>query len=285
MTSTMPAKHPISGLSPRGERLLRRLSTLTVVLLSMAAAVVSFAGLQNIALRSGFSPELAWLIPVIIDGLVVTGSLGVIAASLVGIPTWYPWMLTVLGVSTSIAGNVAAAPPDLVAQMLHATGPATFALSIEGLLRIYRASAVASVDREAREAAREEASAARAERARERELRAAERLAALAPVTPVGSAAPASPVSAASDRADEDRTPARERVQALLAAQPAISGGEVARTLGIDPSYARKLVRELRDGNDAAPTASQVPLTSSHPVDPLSSDTDTATDTDTGQQV
>lgn len=46
---------------------------------------------------------------------------------------------------------------------------------------------------------------------------------------------------------------AKARVTALLTTEPGVTGGEVARRLGIDPSYARLLLRDLRGGEQGAP--------------------------------
>jgi hypothetical protein len=242
----MPKNNPApNSLTPRAERLVRGLSTFTVAVLAVAAAVLSFAGLRDLALQAGFSPELAWLMPVIIDGMVLTGSLGVVVAGLVNLSTWYPWMLTLLGVSVSIAGNVAAAPPNLTAQLVHAIAPITFALSIEGMLRIYRASAHAVAHRDA-------AAVQAEERKAEREMRALERTARLASLqahsTSVGSLAAPQTSTAPIDL---QTGTSRERIKTALEGNPEFTAGQIARALNIDPSYTRKIVRELRPQRSA----------------------------------
>jgi hypothetical protein len=243
---------PAHGLSPRAEKTIRRLSSVTVIILAVGAAILSFSGLQSLAVQHGFDPRLAWLMPVIVDGMVLTGSLGVVASGLVGARTWYHWMLTAFGVAISVWGNVQASPADTVSQMVHAIPPLTFALSVEGMLRIYRASAHAALHREHQTAAAED-------RRLDRELRTAERMARLQTVTS-GGAAPVAPVPAPVSAPAPGRTPrpprpagtgtgtgtARVRVAAFLQERPDASGGMVARELGLDPSYTRKLVKELR---------------------------------------
>lgn len=229
---------PAHGLSSRAARILQNSSMVTVVTLAVSAAVLSFTGLRDIAERSGIDPSLSWLFPIIVDGLVVTGSLGVIAADLVGVRTWYPWLLTMTGVTFSVAGNVAAAPPDPVSQLVHAIAPTTFALSIEGMLRIYRASAIATAQRETALAAKEEKRAEREERRLERE---AKLLEITARQTQPGQTQPAY----RPNTGNEGPT-ARDRIVDLLKTSPNVSGGEAARQLGLDPSYARKILREVR---------------------------------------
>lgn len=226
----MPSPLPVSGLTPRAEKRIRFLSASTVFILAVAAAILSFTGLRDLAVKSGISPDIAFLLPLVVDGMVLTGSLGVIASALTGISTWYPWFLTLFGVAASIAGNVLAAPPDTVSRMVHAMAPATFALSIEGLLRIYRAAAVAHAERERVRIAREDAAAERAARAEARAQRVAAAALELDNPGGLGGTGPT----------------AKERIAVMLAANPDLTGGQISRSLGIDASYARKLLRELR---------------------------------------
>lgn len=241
------SNRPLSGLSPRTEKIIRRLSTVTVLGLAIAAAILSFSGLQELSIRAGISHSIAWLLPIVIDGMVLTGSLGVVASSLVGIGTWYPWTLTIIGVVASIAGNVSVASHNLSSRLVHATGPVTFALSIEGLLRIYRASAVANANRERDRLAKEEAAKSTSD-----EARSASRTHIVSPSSTSRSTvkAPASPVVLELDNGGAAPTKI-ERLKDLWLQQPNITGADAARTLGLDPSYARKILRELRDSEAA----------------------------------
>lgn len=248
----------IPGLTPRVERFIRRLSTVAVAVLAVSAAVLSFGGLRDLAVQSGFPTTVAWLLPVIVDGMVLTGSLAVVTAGMVGLRPWYGWMLTLLGVVISVAGNVAAAPDTLTAQLVHAIAPVTFALSVEGLLRVFRASAHAAAHREQVMSEQQDKAAERAARAEERQARLeALRLQATmtAPVQPAATSAasPATapvaatgPAVALSAAAGSSRISAKEKVAAVLSAHPDWSAGQVSRELGMDPSYARKLVRDVR---------------------------------------
>lgn len=227
----MPKPRTPIGLSETAARRIRHLTMATVVLLALGAAVLSFSGLQQLAIQADIPVSLAWLLPVIIDGLVLTGSLGVVTATLVGARTWYFWVLTLFGVVASTAGNIAAAPDDLTAQIVHATPPIVFALAVEGLLRVYRASA------EATPASR----LAAAQRAPKHEPARAVPAVRGIPVAPEAPADAATEIS----RPAEGLT-ARQRLAALLEEQPSVTGGEAARALNIDPSHARKLLRELR---------------------------------------
>lgn len=256
-TLNMASNNPIQGLSPKTETAIRRLSTVTVFILAAAAAVLSFQGLQTLAVKSGFDPMLAWLLPVIVDGMVLTGSLGVVAASLVGIKTWYPWTLTITGVIISVWGNVASAPDDYVSKAVHAIAPLTFALSVEGMLRIYRASAHATAQREAKVLIAEE-------KRLEREEKAAERAARLQHLTngnlpasiTVQTAPPVQGSAKPVNYANNGEPTARERITEYLIQHPEATGGEVARALTLDPSYTRKLIREIKPVLETKPAES-----------------------------
>lgn len=251
----MATANPIQGLSSRAEKTVRRLSTVTVFILAAGAAVLSFSGLQTLAINAGFDPKVAWLLPVIVDGMVLTGSLGVVAANLVGISTWYPWTLTMAGVILSVWGNVASAPPDLTSQAVHAIAPLTFALSVEGMLRIYRASAHATAQREAKAILAEE-------KRLEREEKAAERAAKLALTKTNINTAPKTeptynlqnvqPKTVKTFNNTTGQPTAREKILEYLQSNPNASGGQVARDLNLDPSYTRKLIRDIR-GNMVQP--------------------------------
>lgn len=238
----MKSTSPLSGLSPRAERIISRLSTMTVIFLAAAAAVLSFSGLRDLSLNAGFSPSIAWILPIVLDGMVVTGSLGVVSSSLVGVRTWYPWLLTLIGVVASIAGNIAVAPPNLASRLVHAAGPATFALSIEGLLRIYRASAMASAQRERARIEKERIESERAERAEHRT--ASRAIASKDPIVPAVEISGTPKVSPSQPKPSAGKT--KELVRALWEVNPDITGAEVAKQLEMDPSYARKILREIR---------------------------------------
>jgi len=123
---------------------------------------------------------------------------------------------------------------------VHATPPLVFALAVEGLLRVYRASA------EATPATR----LAAAQRTPKHEHKHDSAHRAPSDITAPTTATTLSPATPPTNTpvAPQSATPltARQRLAALLEEQPSVTGGEAARTLGIDPSHARKLLRELR---------------------------------------
>ena len=270
----------------------------TVVFLATAAAVLSYAGLRDLAIDAGLTPILASIFPLTIDGLGLVGSVSVIYAGMSGLRTWFPWLLTLIGVAASVAGNIASSPDDWWSRGVHAAPPLVLALALEALLRIFRhqihagVSAVATAgavpggqpvapvavpavgylpapaaDREvAEQHTRVEAPGAQPVAAEVQEPSDAEPSAVVnmvheAPAVPDSpdmetfAAEPAGevdqpsgtePAAAAHSFADDANLPLRRRIEMLIAVEPTVTGGEAARRLGSDPSYTRKLLREIR---------------------------------------
>lgn len=365
------------ALSPKAETAFRVVTTISVGVLALMAAVLSYSGLKKAALDAAVDPNLAWIFPIVIDGLTFVGSVGVVYAVLTRTSSWYPWLLTLLGVGISVTGNIAVSPDDPISRMVHAAPPVVLALSLEALLRVYRARAhsllTTSVSKKERRTHTDSPTTvssittppARTEGERSanpednqaptRVPPPAKEVAAPAPVhpviepvlepagshttapqpvadqvraspTPVTPAAqprpvspdqpaptptrttvppasptvpvatpgamrplttpaqtPASPVSTGSREVDPFATAApvrttapttptapalsppapggseptaRVRIQAILRSEPNIGGAEVARRLNIDPSYARRILRELRDDSQDTEDAS-----------------------------
>lgn len=244
-------KTTINGLSPKAERVIRAFSLIAVFGLAIGAAILSFSGLQDLALHHGFPKALAWILPIIVDGMVLTGSLGVVSSSLAGAKVWYSWTITAIGVAFSVWGNAASAPNDIVSQIVHIIPPLTFALSIEGLLQIYRAGAHATAHREH---LREQAEL-RLEAQEQKRLERLERNARVAE-TSTAKVAKTSPLVASSriQNGEPQKTlegssnivTSRDRVKAYLTENPEATGGETARALNLDPSYTRKVIRDLK---------------------------------------
>lgn len=103
-----------------------------LAVVAVAAAVLSFSALRDLALMCGFSARLAWLLPVTIDA-------GAAAASLVWLGQWsaagadrYARALALLLLGGSVAGNAlghalqayAVAPPWWVVVAVSAIAPA-----------------------------------------------------------------------------------------------------------------------------------------------------------------
>lgn len=78
----------------------------TTVLIAAGAFVLSFASLTDLAARAGIYPALAWIWPIIIDGLIVAATVAIVALAGHDRRTLaYPWALLFLGAVVSTAAN------------------------------------------------------------------------------------------------------------------------------------------------------------------------------------
>nr|WP_269048262.1 DUF2637 domain-containing protein [Paenarthrobacter sp. Z7-10] len=117
-----------------------------LVVVALAGTVLSFSGIRSLALASGFSAWLAWLLPVSIDGMVLAGVLQVLGATASGTRVRYGWALTAAGAVVSVAANsltassalLAAVPQDITSAVVHGLPPATVLMTLEAWLSIRR---------------------------------------------------------------------------------------------------------------------------------------------------
>ncbi|KSU67834.1 MULTISPECIES: DUF2637 domain-containing protein [Micrococcaceae] len=76
------------------------------VLIAIGAFVLSFAALTDLAERSGISPRLAWIWPIIIDGMIVAATVAIVALNGFNRKAMiYPWSLLFFGAIVSTAAN------------------------------------------------------------------------------------------------------------------------------------------------------------------------------------
>jgi hypothetical protein len=78
----------------------------STVLIAVGAFVLSFASLTDLAARSGIDANLAWIWPIIVDGLIVAATVAIVALAGHDRRTLaYPWALLALGAVVSTAAN------------------------------------------------------------------------------------------------------------------------------------------------------------------------------------
>lgn len=291
------------GLSERAATTLRRGSVTAVLVIAFCAATLSYSGLHDLAIHHGVSHNLAWLVPVMIDGMQVAGSLSVIYANLSGMPSGYSWFITVIGVLASVIGNWKAAPRDLTAELLHSTPSIVLALALEALMRVYRhkvhiqqQQALAALTATASDSILPAITAQPAPAIRPATPATtpvappaptpAAPATRTAPTEPAATKAPAAPpktetapTTAPAARTTPAKAPAkkvtpavpagnttREQLKNLLAENPDVTATDAANLLRRDRSNVSKLLRELRaEATNTAP-ATQRPTA---PISPL----------------
>lgn len=116
----------------------RRTAIGAVLVVALVAAIVSYAHMQHLAELHGEGWRSV-LIPLAVDGMLVAATLAIVSQRRHGRPAgWVPWLGLTLGILASLAANVAAARPELVAQLIAAWPPAALAVSIETLVVVLR---------------------------------------------------------------------------------------------------------------------------------------------------
>lgn len=179
---------PKEGTVIMNQTTIRRAMLIAMWAVAGTAAILSYSGIQTLALQAGFPPVLSWLLPLTIDGLVLAGALTVLDAESRNLPKAFGWVLTLTAIATSVAANVATAE-GWVAMVTHAIPPIFLALCLEAWLHTLRSGvrielqaaqqaeeAAAEESRiEAEALAAEEAALAKARAAAERALAKAEK--------------------------------------------------------------------------------------------------------------
>lgn len=214
----------------------------TTVIIAVGAFILSFAALTDLAERSGIEAHLAWIWPIIVDGMIVAATVAIVALNGHSRRAMiYPWTLLFFGAIVSTAANsvhailtvdaIRSGIPPIVSALVAAMPPVVLLAITHLTVHMYQKRAeVAELHRQQAELERAELAQAELERAaleeayrapeyRAHEYRAPEyaapRIPAAAPAAaPVSG--PAAPVTAPAPPAD-DVVPAlyEEMVQAL----------------------------------------------------------------------
>jgi hypothetical protein len=119
----------LTPVKRRGGRLAVVTAIAGTVFIACGAFWLSFTALADLARRSGIGAEQAWAWPLIVDGIIVTATVAVVA--LAGTRSaWYPWLLLGAGAVVSVTANaihaVVAADsdvPDVLAASVAAVPP------------------------------------------------------------------------------------------------------------------------------------------------------------------
>jgi hypothetical protein len=94
------------------------LAALPVALVALVAGTVSYSHIVSLGLRTGQSPADAHLLPLAVDGLIVSGSVILLAGS------WLGWLAVVPGVAATLFANLESGLPHGQLAATVATWPA-----------------------------------------------------------------------------------------------------------------------------------------------------------------
>lgn len=132
----VPPARPGGPVPTRPGRAARAVTAAAVLVVAVTAAVTSFQHQHALALAAGESETAALLLPLSVDGLALAASLVLLDQRRSSRPTGaLPWLALGLGITASIAANVAAAEPTVTGRLVAAWPPVALALSFELLLR------------------------------------------------------------------------------------------------------------------------------------------------------
>jgi hypothetical protein len=141
---------PVSTL----DRVTLQLGVAVAVVIALCSYAVSATSLYALGVRAGYSWWQAAAVPVVADGPAIYGMFRIVSRSRRGARgAGYGWLLVGCGTAASIAGNVAHAQPNLVAQAIAAAIPLAVLAMLEGLKgdasEVTRLSRAAQPDRTA----------------------------------------------------------------------------------------------------------------------------------------
>jgi len=121
----------LSGVAGRSaaDRWVAVVALVGVCGLTCLGWVLSYTALRGLAMVGGFSGWAANLWPLCLDLFVFVATLAALANRWRSRPTAYAWSMAVLYSAATVAGNVAAAGSDRLAEAVHATPAVTMVLA------------------------------------------------------------------------------------------------------------------------------------------------------------
>ncbi|WP_341684326.1 DUF2637 domain-containing protein [Nocardia farcinica] len=124
----------------KGVRWARWSAVLVVIVIGLAAFVLSFAALRDLAIKAHTPTHLAWLFPVIVDGTIIQATIAVLALADSPERRWFTGVLAA-GAAVSIGGNVAhslVSGHGYLAALLAVIAPAALLIDTHGLAVLLR---------------------------------------------------------------------------------------------------------------------------------------------------
>lgn len=117
-------------------RVARNVSTVAV---ASIAAWSSWSHMVHVALRFGERPEVAYVLPISVDGMLIVASTAMVDDQRAARPVrWSARVAFLAGVAASVAANIAAAQPSLGARIVAAWPAVALLLVVEMLSRARR---------------------------------------------------------------------------------------------------------------------------------------------------
>ena len=116
--------------------------TLSTVAVAAIAAWSSWSHMVHVALRFGERPEVAYVLPISVDGMLIVASTAMVDDQHAGRPVrWSARIAFLAGVTASVAANITAAQPTFGARIVAAWPAIALLLVVEMLSRARRTPA------------------------------------------------------------------------------------------------------------------------------------------------
>lgn len=113
-------------------------SAILVLLIAVFAFVLSFDAIRNEAISQSIKPSIAWMVPFIIDGLMIVLSIGVLRAALYGESTKVNWIFIFTFTGVSIVFNWWHAAPTMQGRALAVLYPVSLLIAFESFMNQVR---------------------------------------------------------------------------------------------------------------------------------------------------
>jgi Protein of unknown function (DUF2637) len=121
------------------ERAIRWATTLSVIVLAIIAAIISYKHMYLLVRRYGETSWTAALLPFSVDGMIAASSMSLLLDSRQGRRSgMLPWTLLIIGSAASLAANVAVAEPSAVGRLIAGWPSCALIGSYELLMRQIR---------------------------------------------------------------------------------------------------------------------------------------------------
>ena len=121
------------------ERAIRWATTLSVIVLAVIAAIISYKHMYLLVRRYGETSWTAALLPISVDGMIAASSMSLLLDSRHGRRSGLlPWTLLIVGSAASLAANVAVAEPSAVGRLIAGWPSCALIGSYELLMRQIR---------------------------------------------------------------------------------------------------------------------------------------------------
>lgn len=224
-------------------RIARNLSTVAV---ASIAAWSSWSHMVHVALRFGEHPEVAYVLPISVDGMLIVSTTAMVDDQRAGRPVrWSARIAFLAGMTASVAANITAAQPTLGARIVAAWPAVALLLVVEILSRVQKTSAESGLDIDPTPPAAGGDLATVTDHV--------QRSPSASGSPPQRRASPSPPRTSGRQRRGSGGT--SEAVSHLLAADPYASAADIATRLGVTERHVRRLLnagashRPGRDGD------------------------------------